>query len=79
MLFLEGDILPVKKSEAEKVRRKAPRFWLSKDQKFHKHLFSGLYLLCIHPEALELLLKELHEEICGSHTRGRSLSCRALT
>ena len=26
----------------------------------------------------ELLLKELHEEICGNHTRGRSLSHRAI-
>ena len=41
--------------------------------------FSGPYLLCIHPKAVELLLEELHEGICGSHTRGKSLSCRALT
>ena len=66
-------------SEAEKVRRKAHRFWLSKDQKLYKHSFSGLYLLCIYPEASELLLEELHEGICGSHTGGRSLSHRVLT
>ena len=41
--------------------------------------FSGPYLLCIHPEAVELLLEELHEGIYGSHTRGGSLSHRALT
>ena len=23
-------------------------------------------LLCVHPEAVELLLEELHEEICGA-------------
>ena len=28
-LYLERDILPEEKSEAEKVQRKAPRFWLS--------------------------------------------------
>ena len=27
--FLESDILPEEKVEAEKIRRKAPRFWLS--------------------------------------------------
>ena len=30
--FLESDILPEEKVEAEKIRRKAPRFWLSKDE-----------------------------------------------
>jgi len=61
------------------VRRKAPRFWLSEDQKLYKRSFSGLYLLCIHPKVVELLLEELHEEIYGSQTRGKSLSHRALT
>ena len=79
VLFLKEDVLPKDKSEADKVRRKAPRFWLSKDQKLYKRSFSGLYLLCVHPEAVELILEELHEGICGSHTRGRSLSHRALT
>ena len=78
-LFLEKDILPKEKSEAEKVRRKAPRFWLSEDRKLYKHSFSGPYLLCVHPEASESLLEELHEGVCGSHTEGKSLSHRALT
>ena len=30
-LFLEKDVLPEEKSEADKVRRKAPRFWLSEE------------------------------------------------
>ena len=78
-LFLEKDILPEEKSETEKVRRKAPRFWLSEYRKLYKRSFSGPYLLCLHPKASESLLKELHEGVCGSHTRGRSLSHRALT
>ena len=77
--FLKEDILPLDKLEAEKIRRKGPRFWLSKDQKLYKHSFSGPYLLCIHPETSELLLEELHEGIYGSHTEGRSLSHRAIT
>ena len=68
--FLSKDILPKDRSEAEKIRRKAPRFWLSKDQKLYKASFSGPYLLCIHPEASKLLLEELHEGICGNHTGG---------
>ena len=31
MLFLKDDILPKEKREADKVRRKALRFWLSED------------------------------------------------
>ena len=78
-LFLEKDILPEEKSEAEKVLRKAPWFWLSEDRKLYKRSFSSPYLLCVHPEASESLLEELHEGVCGSHTGGRSLSYRALT
>ena len=60
--FLSKDVLPYDKSEAEKICKKAPRFWLSKDQKLYMRSFSGPYLLCIHPEASELLLEELQKE-----------------
>ena len=79
VLFLKEDVLPEYKSEVNKVRRKAPRFWLFEDQKLYKRSFSGLFLLCVHPEAIELLLEELYEGICESHTEGRSLYHRALT
>ena len=79
VLFLKDDILLEEKSEADKIRRKASRFWLSEDQKLYKRSFSRQYLLCIHPEASELILEELHEGIYGSHTGGRSLSHRAIT
>ena len=77
--FLKDDILPEEKSEAEKIRRNATRFWLSEDHKLYKRSYSGLYLLCVHLEASEPLLKELHEGIYGNHIEGRSLSHRALT
>ena len=79
VLFLKEDVLLEGKSEVNKVRRKAHWFWLSKDQNLYKRYFSSPYLLCIHPEVVELLLEELHEGICGSHTGDRSLSHRALT
>ena len=78
-LFLEKDILPKEKSEVEKVRRKAPRFWLSEDRKLYKRSFFSPYLFCVHPETSESLLEELYEGVCGSHTGGRSLSHRVLT
>ena len=59
--FLKDDILPEGKSEAEKIQRNVTRFWLSEDHKLYKRSYSGPYLLCVHPEASELLLKELLE------------------
>ena len=34
------------------MRRKAPQFWLSEDQKLYKCFFSRPYLLYSHPEAV---------------------------
>ena len=79
VLFLKEGTLPEEKGEPDKVRRKAPRFWLFEEQKLYTHSFFGPYLLCVHPEAVEPLLEELHERICGSHIGGRSLSHKALT
>ena len=78
-LFLKEDVLSPKKGEAEDVWRKAPCFWLSEEQKLYKCSFAGPYLLCVHPEAREPLLEELHKGICGSHIGGMSLSHRVLT
>ena len=77
--FLREDTLPEEMIEADKVRRKATRFWLSENQKLYKHSFSRPYLLCIHPEMTESLLEELHEGIYRSYTGGRSLAHRAIT
>ena len=66
--YLESDLLPEDKLEAEKVRRRAPRYWLSEDKKLYRRSFSGPYLLCVPPETMESILEELHEGICGSHT-----------
>ena len=78
VLFLNEDILLEEKSESKKVQRKT-QFWLFEDQKLYKRSFVGPYLLCIYLEASELLLEELHEGICRSHTEGRFLSHRVLT
>ncbi|XP_075633763.1 uncharacterized protein LOC142606247 [Castanea sativa] len=76
---LMSGLLPEDKGEAKKVCRSAPRYWLSEEQKLYRNSHSGPYLLCVHPEAVEPLLEELHEGICGSHTGGGSLVHRALT
>ena len=77
--FLKEDILPEERLEADKVRRKATRFWLSENQKLYKRSFSGPYLLCVHLEMTKSLLEELHEGICESHIGGGSLTYRVIT
>ena len=79
MTFLKRGVLPEDKHEAEKVRRGASRYWLSKEQKLYKCSYLRPYLLCVHPEVVEPLLEELHEGIYGSHIGGKSLAHRAFT
>ena len=77
--FLREDTLLEERIEADKIQKKATRFWLSENQKLYKRSFLGPYLLCIHPEMIESLLEELHEGICESRIGGRSLAHRAIT
>ena len=63
--FLKDDVLPEEKSEAEKIRRKAPRFWLSEDHKLYKRSYFGPYLLCVHPEASNYCLKSYMKGSAG--------------
>jgi ribonuclease HI len=79
VLYLKEGILPEQRKEAEIIRRKAVRFWLSKDSKLYKRSFSRPYLLCVHLEIVEDLLYKIHEGICGSYTGKRSLAHRAFT
>ena len=77
--FLADDQIPGKEKEANKVRRVAARYWLSRDQKLYRRSFGGPYLLYLHPEKVGQLLTKLHEGVCGSHVRRRSLAHREMT
>jgi hypothetical protein len=79
ILFLKDGILLEQRKEAKGIKRKASRFWLSKNLKLYIRSFSRPYLLCVHPDIVQDLLYEIHEGICGSQTGGRSLAHRALT
>lgn len=77
--YLRNGILPEDKKEAERVRRRSLWYWVSKEGKLYERLYSGPYPLCMHPEAVEVLLKELHKGIYGNYTGGRLLAHKALT
>ena len=78
ILFLKDGILPAEKKEANKIRAKSQRFWLSPSLALYKKSFSGPYLKCVHPSKVEAFLFEIHEGVCGSHQGGRSLAYRAI-
>ncbi|XP_030964607.1 uncharacterized protein LOC115985847 [Quercus lobata] len=48
--FLADDRIPDDKKEANKVRRVAARYWLSRDRKLYRRSFGGPYLSCLHSE-----------------------------
>jgi hypothetical protein len=64
---------------ANVIKRKAPKYWVSKEGSLYRWSFTGPSLLCIHPEMIKNFLFEIHEEICGSHIGGRSLAHRAIS
>ena len=77
--FLAKDKVPDNEKEAKKIRRVAPRYWLSADRKLYRRSFVGPYLLCLHPKKVNELLTELYDGVCGGHVGGRSLTHRAMT
>lgn len=79
LTYIREGNLSVDKLKAEKVRSKSPKYWMSTEGKLYKRLYAGLYLLYVHPKAVEALLEELHKEVCRSRTGERSLANRVLT
>ena len=77
--YLRDDCLSQDPRAANVIKRKALRYWLSKEGNLYKRSFSRPYLLCVHPNLVDDLLFEIHEGICGSHTGGRSLAHRAMS
>ncbi|XP_030933689.1 uncharacterized protein LOC115959443 [Quercus lobata] len=77
--FLAKDGIPYDEKEANRVRRVAAWYWLSTDRKLYRRSFRGPYLLCLRPKKISELLAKLHDGVCGSHVKGRSLAHRAMT
>ena len=77
--YLKNNKLPEDTKEAKMIKRKAPRYWVSKEGLLYRRSFTGPYLLCVHPDKVKDFLFEIHEGICGSHTGGRSLAHRAIS
>lgn len=70
LAYQRNGILPKDKKEFEQIKCRSSRYWVSEEEKLklYKRSYLGPYPLCVHLEAVELLLEKLHEGICGSHT-----------
>ena len=74
--YLQTSILSEEPKQTHKIRVQAARFTLIGEH-LYKRSFTGPYLRCLdHSEAL-YVLAELHERVCGNHSRGRSLAHQA--
>ncbi|KAG7564974.1 Reverse transcriptase domain [Arabidopsis suecica] len=65
--------LPKNKWQARKMRITSAKFCLSKDT-LYKRGVSDPYLLCIFGPEVEIVVREVHEGLCGSHASGRAMA-----
>ena len=70
--YLKDGILPNEKEAARKVKVRVARFVLIKDV-LYKRGFSRPDLRCLGNEKVNYVMREVHEGICGNHSRSRSL------
>jgi hypothetical protein len=77
--YLKNNKLPKDRKAADLIKRKALKYWVSREESLYKRSFSGPCLLCVHPNLVKNLLYEIHEGICGSHIGGRSLAHKAMS
>ncbi|XP_075638892.1 uncharacterized protein LOC142610799 [Castanea sativa] len=70
--YLRDGTLPEGKEAARKLKVQVSRFVLIRDI-LYKRGFSRPYLRCLEPEEAEHVMREVHEGICGNHSRSRSL------
>lgn len=55
MAYIKDRMLPKDSFDAEKIRCKAPGYWLSREGKLYRRSYIDPCLLCVHLEAIELL------------------------
>nr|XP_043619948.1 uncharacterized protein LOC122591770 [Erigeron canadensis] len=75
--YLVSRILPADKDEARKIRVKAPQYKIL-DKKLYKKGFVTPWLRCVGPKQTEMIIREIHEGICGAHSGARSVVTKAM-
>lgn len=75
--FLLTGELPANRMEARKIRMKAARYTMQLTE-LYKQSFSSLLFRCLAPPDADYVLCEIHEGICGNHSRELSLANKAI-
>jgi len=75
--YLVDEILPLKPTEARKIKKNSSKYTLI-DVKLFKHGFTHPILVCVSGEQCTRIMAKLYEGICGSHIDSRSLSSKAI-
>ena len=70
--YLKDGVLSDEKEAVRKLKVRAARFVLIKDVLYKRGFFRP-YLRCLGNEDADYVVKEVHEGICGNHSRSRSL------
>ena len=70
--YLKDGRLLERKDEAKRLRIRSARYVLI-DEVLHKRGFSQPYLGCLALDEANYVLREVHEGVCGNHSRARSL------
>ncbi|KAG7533312.1 Zinc finger CCHC-type [Arabidopsis thaliana x Arabidopsis arenosa] len=71
--FILNGELPSNKWQARKLRIISAKYCIIKES-LYKRGVSDPYLLCIFGPEVEIVTSEVHEELCGSHSSGRSMA-----
>ncbi|XP_071741858.1 uncharacterized protein [Rutidosis leptorrhynchoides] len=69
--YLELGILPEDKKEARKIRIKAPSYKVMNGTLYRKSFLTP-WLRCVGPNQASMIIREMHEGICGLHSGPRS-------
>ena len=72
MAYLRDGRLPEERDEARKLRIRVAQY-VFVDEVLYKRGFSQPYLRCLALDESNYVLREVHEEACGNHSRARAL------
>ena len=75
--FLKEGTLPSDESEAKRIKRVAPRYAVIDDFLYHRGYVTP-WQKCISTSKVPVIIREVHEGLCGSHQGAKTLAHRIL-
>ena len=76
LAYIAKKEIPEDPVEARRVIRRSKAFTVVKGE-LYKRSISGVLQRCITPEEGRLILKDIHEGICGHHASSRAIAAKA--